>query len=359
MSVEMREAAKIQDCSLWDVVGTAKAATLLRRMVDEDRVPHALMLSGPSRVGKARLALELACALNHQRNDCRQCPRIRSGKHADVEIIAPGGLTLEASSDNPRSRMISIAQVRRLEMVAASYPYEGRRRVFIVDPADAMNDDAEDAFLKTLEEPAPFVTFVLVTARRALLKETVLSRCTRIDVAPMPVVELSVWLSAEHGLDAEQAATLARLARGRAGWALDALEEGDPFALRHGQIEEIKRLASQGRSERFKYAEGLVPRGQLDPVDAQTALDQWSAWWHDILLLSVGEDDRVVHRDHLDDLRRAVGSYRPADVIRFLIALERTERFLREGVNPRLTLDALFTQIPEPREGRTRVEAGV
>ena len=359
MNDKMIDSPTEDGCSLWDVVGTAKAATLLRRMADEGRVPHALLLAGPPRVGKARLALELACALNHQEQDCRQCARIRGGKHADVEVVAPGGLTLEASSDNPRSRVISIAQVRRLEMVAASHPYEGRQRVFIVDPADAMNDDAADAFLKTLEEPASFVTFVLVTARPALLKETVLSRCTRIDVAPMPVAELAAWLSADHELDAEQAATLARLARGRAGWALDAIEEGDPFALRHGQIEEIKRLAAQGRAERFKYAEGLVPRGQLEPVDALTAVEQWSAWWRDVLLLSVGEDERVAHRDHLDDLHRAVASYRPADVVRFLIALERSERFLREGVNPRITLDALFTQIPEPREGRTRVEAAV
>ena len=90
-----------------------------------------------------------------------------------------------------------------------------------------------------------------------------------------------------------------------------------------------------------------------------TALEQWSAWWRDVLLLSAGEDERVAHRDHLDDLGRAVASYRPADVVRFLIALQRSERFLREGVNPRLTLDALFTQIPEPRQGRTRVEAAV
>jgi DNA polymerase-3 subunit delta' len=343
-------------CGLWDIVGAEQTVSTLRRMVSADQVPHALLLSGPSQVGKARLAMELACALNCQGDGCRQCARIRAGKHADVEIVAPGGLTLNPSTDSTNDRVISIGQIRRIQMLAVTHPYEGRRRVFIVDPADAMTNDAADAFLKTLEEPGTFVNFVLVTSRPQLLSETIRSRCLALEVPPLPVSRFAEWLSAEHALEPELAETLARMSQGRIGRALDALAEGDALALRNGQIEEIQRLSGEGRGERFKFSEGLAGRGFGEPVNALLALQLWTAWWRDVLLAANGCGESVTHRGFGPQLAEAAGRYRPADIVRFLLALAETERRLREGVNTRLALDTLFTQIPTARRNPRPVE---
>jgi DNA polymerase-3 subunit delta' len=345
-----------ETCRLWDIVGAERPVATLRRMIEADQVPHALLVSGPPQVGKGRLALELACALNCEGSDCRQCARIRGGKHADVEVVAPGGITLHASTDNPRERSITIAQIRRLQMLATTHPYEGRRRVFIIDPADAMTNDAADAFLKTLEEPGSFVNFILVSSRPQLLSETIRSRCRSLEIPPLPVAELQAWLTETQELPPEQAATLARMAQGRVGRALEAVAEGDAFALRQGQIDEIGRVSSQGRAERFKLAEGLAPRGFSEPVNALVALQHWTAWWRDVLLVAHGREADVTHREHLEPLAEAADRYPPAAVVRFLLALADTERHLREGVNARLALDALFTQIPAPRRRRRSAE---
>lgn len=342
-------------CAPWDLVGADTALATLKSMLAEERLPHALLLSGPRSVGKARLARELACVLNHQESDCGQCRRIRAANHADVEVVAPGGLTLDASSENSRSVVITIGQIRRLEMLAAIHPYEGKHRVFIVDPADKMTHDAADAFLKTLEEPAPFVTFVLVSARPALLSETIRSRCSELSVPPLSFESLTRWLVEDRELEAEQALALARLSRGRVGAAVEALAEDDVFALRRGQIEEIRRLSEQGRPERFKFAEGLAGRGG-DPANALIALEHWSAWWRDLLLIALGSEAAITHRQQLDELRESAREYRPADLVRFLLALQSTAQTLRHGASPRLALDVLFTQIPT-RRAKPRAEA--
>ena len=338
----------------WSVVGAAEAVRVLDRMLALDRVPHALLLAGPQGAGKSRVARGLAEALNCQADGarpcgaCRSCERIAGGKHADVEVVAPGGLCRVADHDHSRSRVIGICQVRRLETLAAMQPFEGRRRVFIVDPADALTSEAADAFLKTLEEPPPAVTIVLVSSAPNLLAETVRSRCRTLTVAPLPVPDLAAWLQREHGLDDEAARGLARLCAGRVGRALAAVADGDPLALRRAQAEAVRGLAAAGRAERFAYSERLAGRAG-DPGNAFTALSEWIAWWRDLLLAGAGAEAYLAHSDAAAEVRAEARRYRPADVVRFLAALQSTVELLHQGVNARVALDALMVQVPAPR----------
>ena len=180
------------------------------------------------------------------------------------------------------SATVGICQIRRLEVTAALNPYEGRRRVFVIDPADAMTTDASDAFLKTLEEPPDAVTMVLVTDSPARLSETVRSRCRRIDVTPLARGLLAARLAGEDGVTAETADALSRMARGRASWATNALAEDDPVAQRRAEIEQLRVLSAGGARERMEFAEHLSSRrGDLGP--ARTALEYCREWWRDLL----------------------------------------------------------------------------
>src|SRR5262249_54987201 len=131
--------------------------------------PHTQSVVGPS--GSATGPLEVdACGV------CAVCTRIARGAHPDVAVVEPG-----------ETGTIKVDQVRDIVDRSAYRPFEGRRRVFITDEADAMVAAAQNALLKTLEEPASSSAFILVTARPDILLPTVLSRCPRLRFRPLPL----------------------------------------------------------------------------------------------------------------------------------------------------------------------------
>jgi DNA polymerase III subunit delta' len=160
--------------------GHRRLVGLLARSVYRDRLPPSLIFSGPAGAGKRQTAIAMAQALNclaptgdgearDSCGSCTACTRIARGVHPDVLIVEPG--------DNGS---IKIDQVRDIVDRAAYRPFEGRRRVVIVDAADTMVAAAQNALLKTLEEPPSASVFVLVTTRPEMLLATVQSRCPRL-----------------------------------------------------------------------------------------------------------------------------------------------------------------------------------
>jgi DNA polymerase-3 subunit delta' len=173
-----------------DVTGHRRVVELLARSIERDSLPPSLIFAGPVGAGKRQTAVAVAQALNCtnvRRSDprsptpglhvdacgtCAACVRIERGIHPDVLVVEPGD-----------SGNIRIEQVREAIDRAGYRPFEGRRRVVIVDEADALMGSAQNALLKTLEEPPPSSVFVLVTSRPDMLLPTVRSRCIRLSFA--------------------------------------------------------------------------------------------------------------------------------------------------------------------------------
>lgn len=354
----MSATATTPDAPGWGAMADTVAAQTLARMLAADRLPHALLLTGPADVGKADLARSLAQALNCDSLEpgsgdpcgtCRSCMRIAEEKHADVEVVAPGGLCRVNDHDHAASQTTGICQIRRLEMVAATNPYEGRRRVFLIDPAEAMTGDAQDAFLKTLEEPPEAVTLVLISASPGRLTETVRSRCRRLDVSPLPREGLRARLGGRDDVADADADAVARLARGRAGWALNAIAEGEPLAQRRAQIEEVRRLSASGVAERLDFAQGLAGRrGAVEP--ALTMLEHWREWWRDMLRVRLGVESGLTHEFLREELLADAPRHEPCAIAAFLRELHHTEELLRIGVGVRVALEALMLAVPVPAD---------
>src|SRR6266446_4871037 len=179
-----------------DVIGHRRLVALLARGVHRESLPPSLILSGPSGIGKRLVAFATAQALNctaplpggsSPSGDvseasleadacgmCAACARIARGVHPDVLLVEPGD-----------SGAIKIDQVRDIVDRAAYRPFEGRRRAVIIDEADALMPAAQNALLKTLEEPPPSSVFMLVTSRPDMLLATVQSRCPRLRFRPL------------------------------------------------------------------------------------------------------------------------------------------------------------------------------
>src|SRR5687767_3805449 len=205
-----------------DIVGHRRLVALLARSVLRASLPPSLIFAGPSGVGKRLAALSTAQALNclapHTSaaietdacGTCAVCTRIARGIHPDVLIIAPG--------DNGS---IKIDAVRELVDRAPYRPFEGRRRVVIIDEADALVVAAQHAMLKTLEEPPSASTFILVTSRPDALLATVQSRCPRLRFRPLGPDEVASALMT-RGRSEVEARAVAAIAGGSIGRALEA-----------------------------------------------------------------------------------------------------------------------------------------
>jgi DNA polymerase-3 subunit delta' len=333
---------------VWQTVGQDKAVAALQRALAQGRRAHAYLFVGPPQVGKRTLALELAKALNCEGpeppcQDCNPCRRIAAGIHTDVQVVG-----VDASDGGPH-KDIRIQQIRDIERAVSLRPFEGRCRVVIIVPADAMNEEAQNAFLKTLEEPPPDVVFVLVASRPEALRATIRSRCQRLDFSPLPVSQLEEALRERWAVASGDAQLLARLSRGRPGWAIAAHQDEEMMRVRHEALMDVRTLPERTIQERFAYASEVGSRFSRDRTTVLAVLDLWREWWRDILLLSSGGQDAITNLDLSDILKAEASRYDPRQVVGFLRSLTATKRRLEENANPRLALEVLMLDLPAPR----------
>jgi DNA polymerase-3 subunit delta' len=328
------------------MVGHAWALDLLTRQLAQGRVAHAYLFTGPPQVGKGTLARWFAQALLCEAPDgwpcgvCLSCQRVEAGSHPDVRALSlevqPGG-----------RRTLGIEAVRAMRSGMAERPYSGRRKVYLIEDAEAMTDEAQNALLKTLEEPPSFVVILLAALSDHALLPTVVSRCQLLPLRPLAQGEVRQALTSRWGAAEDQAGLLAGLSRGRLGWAVQALRDAGPLQQRDEHLSALTVLLGAGLLERFGDAEEQErkwKRGNHDGV--LDRLESWQGWWRDLLLVSRGCTDLVVNVDRLEGLRAAAQQVSPERVLQVMCTLRQAQQQLNEQVNPRLVFEDLFLQLP-------------
>lgn len=236
-----------------NIIGQKKAINILLGTMARNRIPSAYLFAGESGIGKKLTAINLAKTLNCLKpktpidccDECPSCKKIDSQTHPDFLMAAP------------EKGEIRVDEIRTIEAVISLAPYEGKRKVVIVDDAETMNPSAANAFLKTLEEPPPQSIIILISASPDRLPETIRSRCSRINfspLAPEQCKEVIQTVNSQQSLvdsqkdnknkpeklmtDDYQLSTLSRLSMGRPGLAIssDLIEERDWFFNLFGEM---------------------------------------------------------------------------------------------------------------------------
>ena len=332
---------------MWPLIGQERAVAWLEQSLKQGRVSHAYLFLGPPHVGKTSLALCLAQALNCRSpvspcGQCTSCRRIAAGKHADVQIIK----LLKDPKDGKDAQEISIEQIKDLQQHAILPPYEGSYKVFIITEAERLSPEASNRLLKTLEEPPPQVVIVLLASAEERLLPTVVSRCHRLELRPVPAKQLEQALIEREGMEAELAKWLAHLTAGCPGLALSTEARDNLLKERPHRLAELIGLDGAGSVERFAFAGRLAEQFSKRRAWVDEELRLWLSWWRDLLLSKAGLKDSIVNIDLETELEGRVQALSLSQISGFLSNLGQAMRQLEQNANSRLVLEVLMLNLP-------------
>ncbi len=311
------------------------------------RLPHALLLEGAVGLGKRRLAWRLAasvlCAAPGDDlrpcGTCRSCHLLGAGTHPALRLIEPeegGG-------------QIRVDAIRECVARDGLTSQAGGYKVTLIQPAEAMNTAAANAFLKTLEEPAPWTLMLLISEQPSRLPATIRSRCQHIGLAAPPESLAVQWLSERvTGVDP---ALLVALGAG-APLRAERLASDGALALRECRFEEFMGVV-QGRRDAVETAQGW------QGVDLGLTLEWLSGWALDLARLQVAQTPpSVFNRDRVAQLQPLAAGLPGRRLHELLLKTLETRRALATPLNPHLLLEDLLLEWSEGTAGARRSERG-
>ena len=323
-----------------DIAGNVRVRRILKLALERGRVPNSLIFGGPDGVGKSDMALTLAKTLNCRTlttDSCDECPSCRaidSGTHPDVLV-----LTAEV-------RDVKIEQTRLLKQMAYLRPMIGKRRVFIIEEAENLNEPSANSLLKVLEEPPDFTHIILVTASPHRLVPTIRSRCQTLAFSPIGREEIEEILI-DREFSPEQARILALLVEGNLERALD-LEWDAVRALKDEAWDLFASLDSADRSCLFLERFGAVPKAVQEEFGG--VLELFSSFVRDMLLLREGGDPALLlNPDFEDRLREASSSWSARRLLGVFADLDYLLVELDKNMNKGLLATTFFSNYGELR----------
>jgi DNA polymerase-3 subunit delta' len=309
-------------------IGNSKLIGRLRTKLREDRFPHGLILSGPEGVGKRTCALMLAKALNCSNaapgdfcDACPSCRKIDAGSHSDVFVISP----------EEDATQIRIAQIRHVLSVLELQPLEGRSKVFIIDPAGAMNPEAANALLKGLEEPPQNSFFILITVNVHELLLTVRSRSQAYHFTPLALEEIR-----RQGVADELSIRWSQGSIGRTrGLDLARLKAEREIVL---DFLETVMTAKEEQFQDLLSASAEVARSKQD---FEGRLTMFAVLIADLLYINEGLTTRVVNVDIQERMRELAARSSTDRLIRMADFLRFMESGQKHYLNRQLLTDVL------------------
>jgi DNA polymerase-3 subunit delta' len=332
--------------SFQDIKAQDKPIQILKGYIKHSRLTGSYLFTGEEGVGKKLVAKTLAKALNCEGqtldscDSCVPCLKIEKGQHPDIHIIEgsvspgvnlePGQRTAAQDSDS-----IKIEYIRQLQKDINLKPYEGKKKVFIIDNAHNLTAEAANALLKILEEPPGDSLIILLSAKPVLLFKTIISRCKTIKFYPLPRIELEEILKKDFHLDSNLAHYLAYSCEGRIGRALK-LKDIDILREKNSIIDAFT-LVRRSDSDRLSVENRNNVRAHLNIL---------AGWFRDMYLIKIGAPySELINLDRKEELLRLMHRYTFMDLYEIFNSFSSSLLYLEHNINVKLLLSNLREDI--------------
>lgn len=320
-----------------EIRGNTPLVEQLRRSAASGRSSHAYLFLGGAGAGKRLIANTFAKALQCEGekrpcDSCKSCHAFNHGNHPDVIYFQP--------LKNGKTYTIEDVREQLLETVDLK-PFQYEKKICIIEKADTLNIQSQNALLKTLEEPPAHAVFLLLAERAEAFLPTILSRVVVMKIRPLSAETIADYLM-QAGHLAEESHILSAYAQGRIGQALELAEDEGFREMRQDILGKLEALPSMSEGEAYLLAKDL--EGYKNDL---RFLDIMELWYRDLLTAkSLREEGYLIQRDKKDAIFRAAKE--PAALLAKKAAVVRTARMrLAQNANFRLTMEVMLMDLKE------------
>lgn len=323
-----------------DIIGHEQIIGHFQNAITLDKVSHAYILNGPDGSGKMILAEAFATALQCEKKSVEGCMECCSCKQA-ASHNQPDILYLEHEKPNT----ISVDDIRRqINQDIDIKPYASPYKIYIVDEAEKMNQQAQNALLKTIEEPPPYAVILLLTTNADLFLPTVLSRCIRLNIKPVSDPVIQAFLRRQYQIPDYQAELSTIFAQGNVGKAIKLASSEHFKELRDSAVQLMKRVKD---IDVYEMGEAVKQIGEYK-LSINDYFDIMMVWYRDVLMYKATMDiNGLVFKEQAYDIKKQASKSSYHGIQEILKALEKAKARLNANVNFEIVIELLLLAMKE------------
>lgn len=323
-----------------DIIGHETIKTNLKKAIRVHKVSHAYIFVGEAGMGRKSLAdafsLKLFCEKNGEEAcmTCHSCKQVLSRNHPDLIYV---------THEKPGS--IGVEDIRRqINDTVSIRPYSSHYKIYIVDEAEKMTIQAQNALLKTIEEPPDYVIIILITTNQEIFLPTILSRCVQLKLKPLKDSVVKEYLTEHFDLKDQDADICAAFSRGNLGKAIH-LVSSDDFKLLHSELLYLlKHLKEMNISELLNY----IKRLKEENIDIYDCLDFMQLWYRDVLMFKVTKDvNLLIFKDEYPAINEISQKSGYEGLENILSSIDKARVRLNANVNMELVLELMLLVMKE------------
>lgn len=321
-----------------DIIGQKAVVTHIENALSQNQIAQAYLISGEDGMGKMTIAKAFAASIlceDRQPGEydncgkCRSCHQIETGNHPDCRIVThekPAVITV----DEIRTQVVTDVDIR---------PYQNGRKVYIIPDAQMMNEQAQNALLKTLEEPPEYAVIILLSANEDMLLPTIRSRCIKLPLSPLPEKVIVNTLINSYHIPEYRTKSIVRFARGNLGKAVEMAGSDDFIEDRNTAVGIMKKVVN---TESYDWGDWITTITE-DKSRIPFFLDMFMDWYRDILMMKSGADKNILmFSDEAASIRQEAEGYGFPELKECVGAIEKADTLLKEQVKPDLVILNMF-----------------